>query len=165
MTAQICMRWATLAVMVLIAAPAVAQGIYKWVDERGRVTYSSTPPPAGRDAKELQVQPGPSEQEVAAARKRTESVNQLSDQFAEERRKREQQAPAAVPATQPADTTAASAERNVERDTDGVNYPAYRPPRVRPRPNPDRPRPVPLPARPGVGGSGVQLPAGPASRD
>ncbi|MFZ5556019.1 MAG: DUF4124 domain-containing protein [Pseudomonadota bacterium] len=149
---------AALALVTLIAAPgAGAQGIYKWVDERGRVTYSSTPPPPGRSGKELQVKPGPSPQETEAARQRAESVKQLNEQFADERRKRDAQA--ATKAENPsrlAPATPAPAERASERDTEGVDYPAYRPPGVTPRPQP-------LPARPGVGGGGAERPAGPVA--
>ena len=78
----------TLAVLAALGAAqaAQAQGIYKWVDERGRVTYSSTPPPAGREAREVQLPPGPTPDQVEAARARAESLRQQTERMAEERR-------------------------------------------------------------------------------
>lgn len=39
--------------LLLFAVPGQA-AVYKWVDEDGHVNYSSTPPPAGHDAKRMQ---------------------------------------------------------------------------------------------------------------
>jgi hypothetical protein len=69
--------------------------IYQWTDERGQVTYSDKPPPAGAEAREVEVHPEPGAEAVEAARERTESLEQLSDEFAEEHRQREQEAAAA----------------------------------------------------------------------
>jgi glutaredoxin len=49
------------ALALLLAAPAEAQRLYKWIDEQGNVTYLDHPPPegAGRvEQKELHLRPG-----------------------------------------------------------------------------------------------------------
>jgi hypothetical protein len=148
---------------VLVAATAVAASavhaqVYKWVDERGRVTYSSTPPPAGKGGQELKLQGGPSQQDAQAARERAEDVKRLNEQFADERRKRDEQTGAAATA-RPAETAPPVEQRSTYRDTDGVDYPAYGPPGVRPRPPIARPQPPAGSPRP------TPRPAGPGGRD
>lgn len=53
-----------IAVLLFIGA-AMAQGVYKWVDEQGRTVYSDKPP-AGKSARQIEVpaQPGPQAAEV-----------------------------------------------------------------------------------------------------
>lgn len=40
---------------ILLAAPAAAEGVYKWVDAHGRTHFGGTPPP-GQNAKRLNTQ-------------------------------------------------------------------------------------------------------------
>lgn len=145
------MRNAIHPMLVVLAALAAAnaadaQGIYKWVDERGRVTYSSTPPPAGREAREVQLAPGPTPEQVEAARARAESLRQQTERMAEERRNRSgaAQTPSAEPAagaTGSADAGRATSDRGVGRTSDRPTV------RVDDRVFPGPPvRPTPLPA-------------------
>jgi len=43
----------------LLCAAAIAQGnkVYKYVDDKGNVVYSQTPPPSGAKAQKLDVKP------------------------------------------------------------------------------------------------------------
>src|SRR5688572_26632709 len=43
------------ALMAAVAPSAQAQQMYKWVDERGQVTYSTTPPPEASRASKVGV--------------------------------------------------------------------------------------------------------------
>jgi hypothetical protein len=47
-------------VLLLFMGAAMAEGVYKWVDEQGRTVYSDKPPP-GKAARQIEVpaQPGP----------------------------------------------------------------------------------------------------------
>src|SRR5688572_11165908 len=49
----------TLALAVLSAGPVHAQErkAYKYVDEKGNITYSQTPPVSGRDANKIDISP------------------------------------------------------------------------------------------------------------
>ena len=79
-----------LGLAVLLAGPAVAgDKIYKYVDKEGIVTYSSTPPAAGdqaRDVTELAPSQAPRPEDVEAARKRAEEDAKLSRELVKERR-------------------------------------------------------------------------------
>ncbi|MFZ0107287.1 MAG: DUF4124 domain-containing protein [Thiobacillus sp.] len=63
-----------LAVMVWQAAHA--EQLYKWIDSDGRVTYSSTPPPAGAKAETVTkpLQPSPEEIQQSAERAKREEA-------------------------------------------------------------------------------------------
>jgi hypothetical protein len=72
-----------------------ADTFYKSVDEEGRVTYSSQPPPDAIEVKSLQVEPGPSEEETEQAREQAKKLEQEVDAMYDElveRRTREAQA-------------------------------------------------------------------------
>lgn len=56
-------------VLALMATAAAAQDVYKWVDEQGRMHFSSTPP-VGKRAAKLEIQPTPAEP-VGPSRART----------------------------------------------------------------------------------------------
>jgi hypothetical protein len=132
----------TLAVLAALGAAQAgqAQGIYKWVDERGRVTYSSTPPPAGREAREVQLPPGPTPEQVEAARARAESVRQQTERMAEERRSRGAAADAPGADAAGGDTGRATSGRGTSRTSDRPTV------RVDDRVFPGPPvRPTPLP--------------------
>ena len=92
---------ATGLVAALLATPATAE-LYKWVDEKGVVNYSSTPPP-GRPAKELpqdgsglSVVPAPPPPPPAAPRTHSdERVEKLEETLQRERAARQAQEQAA----------------------------------------------------------------------
>jgi hypothetical protein len=84
------MRLQPLIAAALVAASPLAAGeqIYKWVDARGNVTYSSTPPP-GTAAQPVDLPPEPPPGAAEAARAREQSIRDLGDQLSQERRDRE----------------------------------------------------------------------------
>jgi hypothetical protein len=143
---------ATLAAGLLIGSSlAGADTIYKHIDEKGNVTYSSSPPKGAGKMKKLDVPDKPSAGEVAAARRQLEEDKRQLETYDAERRRQEaervklQQERAArdraeIPATP------------VAVDDPPVYYPAwgYRPPLrpVIPWPQPNPPAPTPLPANP-----------------
>ena len=51
------MRRLALAVLGVVAVCGAQAQMYKWVDENGRVQYTQTPPPPGRQAQEVKVRP------------------------------------------------------------------------------------------------------------
>jgi len=52
-----------LIVLLLFVGAVMAEGVYKWVDERGRTVYSDTPP-AGKSARQIEVPAQPGSQAV-----------------------------------------------------------------------------------------------------
>ncbi len=81
--------------MLFLALNALAQGgLYKWVDEKGVVHYSDTPPP-GKAGGKLQVKPQPSPDNTQAAPRSRSWQEQLQDsnerRFQEEKLLKEQQ--------------------------------------------------------------------------
>lgn len=82
--------------LLLLALPAQAQGgLYKWVDEKGVVHYSDTPP-AGKAAGKLHVAPQPPLDGGAQSPQRSRSwQEQLQDsnerRFQEDKKQQEQQ--------------------------------------------------------------------------
>ena len=69
----------------LVAVPSFAQQIYKTVDEDGKVSYTSEPPPDG-EAETLQTLPEPDQADVDAARQRQRKIEDDLAQQAEARR-------------------------------------------------------------------------------
>ena len=124
---------------------AWAQGVYQWRDDGGRMVYGDRPP-AGAQARRVEVAPGPTPEATDAARERAEALQRLVDEMAVERRRREEAAAAAAlqwiprpPAPEPV----------IERPPvvrsylwspywpayrGGVHYPGYAFPGKRPRP-------------------------------
>lgn len=81
--------------MLLLALNALAQGgLYKWVDEKGVVHYSDTPP-VGKAAKKLGASPQPPLDNTQAPPRSRNWQEQLQDsnerRFQEEKRQQEQQ--------------------------------------------------------------------------
>lgn len=64
-----------------IACVVVAETaeVYKYVDERGTVVYSQTPPASGAPAEELELTPGPGAAEQAAARTREQRLQEAAE--------------------------------------------------------------------------------------
>ena len=70
---------ALLTIPILFACSAsipAADPVYKSIDANGKVTYSSSPPPAqrGQQIEEVKLAPGPSQKEVEAADKRVQEI-------------------------------------------------------------------------------------------
>jgi len=74
---------------VLVCQPAAAEPIYKWVDSKGRVTYSSTPPPGGVKANQVKMAPPPSEEEIKQAEDRLKRTKEHASEMESQRLKQE----------------------------------------------------------------------------
>jgi hypothetical protein len=174
-------------VLAVSAAPVVAQQVYKWVDETGRVHYSNSPPPSSAARGSVQTvepkvstMPAPAVDQDAARDQREQELRNRVDQL--ERERGQQQGTA----TTPSRSAAAEAEAvrqwreqcraNRGTDCDGTPYydPAYGsyypyPPVVRPpvANRPGFPNVVPpgYTVGPGPGGiGGAYVPAPPPPR-
>lgn len=81
-------RWLPIAVIALLAAcPATAQTVYKSVDAQGRVTYSSTPPPAetGELVERVPIEPGPTEQQQQEATQKAKELEATTNSALQQR--------------------------------------------------------------------------------
>lgn len=86
-------RWAfPLLFAALGWQPAAAVPIYKWVDDAGRVTYSSLRPPAGVRAEKVEPAPQPPVEDVRQAEERTERARALARELEAERIRQEAEA-------------------------------------------------------------------------
>lgn len=86
-------RWAfPLLFAALGWQPVAAVPIYKWVDDAGRVTYSSLPPPAGVRAEKVEPAPQPALEDVRQAEESTERARALARELEAERLQQEAEA-------------------------------------------------------------------------
>jgi hypothetical protein len=76
------MRWTGAALLMLLAMPAAAEGVYRWVDEQGRVHFGDRP--AGADSRPVELPGGATVDADAAARR--ERQRQLLEAFEQDRR-------------------------------------------------------------------------------
>jgi hypothetical protein len=82
----------TLLLTLLVAAGIVdANQIYRWVDTNGKVTFSSTPPPEGKQADVVDLPPPPSPESVEAQRERERAIADLGGELQQRRLDREAQ--------------------------------------------------------------------------
>jgi hypothetical protein len=87
----------TLRVLVPLLPALLAAGsgggdqIYRWVDANGKVTFSSTPPPEGKQAEVVDLPPPPSPEGVEAQRERERAIAELGGQLQQRRLDREAQ--------------------------------------------------------------------------
>lgn len=132
---------------LLLAGTAAAGQIYRSVDAKGNVTFSSQPPAGATSVEEVTVRSGPSAEAQREARERVQRQQTTASEIGEARADRTRQ--------QAADSPAAATKEIREVPVD--QYYGYPAPReaVRDR---VRERPVQLPARP------VRLPARPVPR-
>jgi len=131
----------------LFSTGAVAEKIYRSVDEKGEVTFSDEPPPTAVDVEQVEVQPAPTEAEHRESVERVKRMESQADEMGAARAERTPQAPQQLPEeVQPTETI--------------QNYddPYRRDPRRNViRPGGDRPAQVPArrpAASPGGGGGG-----------
>jgi hypothetical protein len=126
------------AAALLLTAGTVTGQVYKSVDEKGRVIYSDRPVPDAVSTEPVEIEEGPTEEQVREAEERAgQAVSRSREMDAEraaqqEARRKEEAAAKPKPVEQ------------VESDGSGGWYPAY--PRVGP---PSRPT---VPKGPGTGG-------------
>ena len=100
-----------LLIATLASTPTAADALYKSVDSAGNVTYSSTPPKAGKVQK-LDVAPPPSEAEVRATEERLKKNAAQAQELEAQRQERE------------AAEAAREAEAARQREEEQANLPA-----------------------------------------
>ncbi len=143
-------------VLLPLLSPAMAQQVYKSVDDRGKVTYSSTPPADAVQVETVPLAPSPSAAEMEAAGESAKKAGRLADELQRERQARQAEAdrreqsqatPSAVP----------GGDQRLESggyDNGPAVYPRYVDPRLRRairerlQQRPSRPSIQPLPPRP-----------------
>ena len=89
----------TIAAIALVwACTATGQEVYKSVDARGRVTYSSSPPPNASEEKveTVTIAPGPTEQQRQEAMQRAKELDDDSQRAAQEQQERTREATKAL---------------------------------------------------------------------
>lgn len=93
-------RFSLMILAALSAAPAVADTVYKSVDDQGNVTYSAEPPKASeaKRVEEIRVGDGPSEEEQAEALQRMREMELTVERLEQERMLEAQAQDAAVAA-------------------------------------------------------------------
>jgi Domain of unknown function (DUF4124) len=89
-----CLTIITLAISVL-SSPAMAETVYKSVDAEGNVTFSSTPP-AGVEAEQIELQPGPTPAEQQQSLEAEQRLEAQSDEIPEQQAAPEQEEEAVV---------------------------------------------------------------------
>jgi hypothetical protein len=77
-----CLTAITLATS-LLCVPALAETIYKSIDAEGNVTFSSTPP-AGVEAQQIELQPGPSPAAQQQSLEAEQNLEQQSNELYQE---------------------------------------------------------------------------------
>jgi hypothetical protein len=146
--------------LLLAAAPLAATTVYKTVDERGRVSFSDQPPPAGAPVEVLDYSvPDVRPSELVSAR--LEAMRETTDRMAADRREREAhraklraEARAAEAAANPAPAYQDyyPPYRTIVR-RGGILRPGWGHPPLRPRPPIAHPPGFRPPLRPGLPGS------------
>lgn len=130
---------ATLGTAALLLAAGMAAGqVYKSLDEKGRVIYSDRPVPDAVSTEPVEIEEGPTEEQVREAEERAGQAVSRSREMDAERAAQQEARRRAEAAAKPAPV------EQVESDGSGGWYPAY--PRVGP---PSGPR---VPKGPGTGG-------------
>ncbi len=143
----------------LLAATAVAQGVYRSVDKDGKVTYSDKPPASAVSVEEVDVQPASSDEEHREAKERAQRDKQQANQLREERLQQQAAQPAAPARPEEANPDERDGGVRAAPDPnplfpygwfpDGPNRPAQLPNRPAQLPAQLPNRPAQLPARPG----------------
>ena len=123
---------------VLVCQPAVADSSYKWVDSKGRVTYSSTPPPGGVKADQVPTPPPPTAEQVREAEERLKRTKEQASELESQRLKQEEKEAeeARLRAEQQPQPPAAAEKPTYLRQPSYYNPPLRLPPKPTPRPLP-----------------------------
>lgn len=138
---------AALLVAAFATAPlaAHADAIYKYVDEKGNVTYSSTPPKGGGKAEKIDAPVTPTPEQAAAARRQLELDKEQLRKAQEQRSAQEAEA-AKLRSEQLAKERELAANQSAQTATEAeepVYYPVWgfrRPVRpIQPWPRPEEP--------------------------
>ncbi len=123
---------------VLICQPAAADPIYKWVDSKGRVTYSSTPPPGGVKADQVTTPPPPTAEQVRQAEEQLKRTKEQASELESQRLKQEEKEAeeARLRAEQQPQPPAAAEKPTYLRQPSYYNSPLRPPLKPTPRPLP-----------------------------
>lgn len=135
--------------VLLAAGTAAADTIYRWVDANGKVTFSSTPPPEGKQAEVVDLPPPPSPESVEAQRERERAIAELGGQLQQRRLDREAQQVEEQRAARERAATEPPLPSAFEEPPDYFYGSGWNGGWIPPRPRPPRPpwpeRPVPPP--------------------
>jgi len=132
-------------ILLLFAGSCAAQTLYKSVDEKGKVTYSDTPPADAVATESVPIAPGPSPQETEQARERAQVISQEAQSRHQElMERRQEEAEAREQAKRErAEREAAEKQQAAEEPSYGQPYPYGWWPNPHPPMRPPRPpRPV-----------------------
>lgn len=77
-----------LTLLVSIISTAYAETIYKSVDEKGRVSYSSTPPENNKDTSKMNIAPPPTDEQIKDAQQQHEQRLRTGEILEENRKQR-----------------------------------------------------------------------------
>jgi len=89
----------------LFSNGAVAEKIYRSVDEKGEVTFSDEPPPAAVDVEQIEVQPAPTEAEHRESVERVQRMESQANEMGAARAERTPSPPQQLPEeVQPTET-------------------------------------------------------------
>ena len=80
------------AFVLLIAAGSGAAQVYRSVDESGNVTFSDQPPAGAVEVTPVEIDPGPSDEQVQAAQERLEASREQLESIQQEREAAEERA-------------------------------------------------------------------------
>lgn len=111
----------TMAWVVGLACNAYAQTYYRWVDPEGNVNYSATPPAEVEQVAPVEIQPGPSDEEVKRAIDRQKRFEAQLGEAQEKRARGEQEREDKL---KEAEEAVEQAERDLleAKKTRGVDY-------------------------------------------
>ena len=122
----------------LYSTGAVAEKIYRSVDQQGEVTFSDEPPPNAMDVEQVEVQPAPTEAERRESVEQMKRMESQADELGAARTERTPQPPQQLPEeVEPTET--------IQHDADPVDLYAREPRRDIIREGGERP--AQLPAR------------------
>ena len=134
---------------LLAAGSSGADQIYRWVDANGKVTFSSTPPPEGKQGEVVSLPPPPSPESVEAQRERERAIAELGGQLEQRRLEREALQAEEQRAARDREPTEPPPPSAVDEPPDYFYGNRWNGGWIPPRPRPPRPpwpeRPVPPP--------------------
>ena len=162
-SAQSVLSLGLLFMLSTVQMTAAAQQVYRSVDPQGNIIYSDNPPADAAQIQNVELPPGPTEEQVEQAQQRGRAIQESADKMASEREarekiaaeKRREEQQRQLAAEQEARIARLEAmQRNQDYWDYGVYYPRYpRPPIIEhPIERPDRPVTRPQPGLPPVQG-------------
>lgn len=119
----------SVAVLGLSSGSVSGQQVYKSINAQGEVEYSSEPPARATDIEPVELEPGPTQQQVKEARQAGERITQSANEMQSERLAREQRASNKRQKTEAAAADAQQTEQaaeQVQKDETLKEYYGYR---------------------------------------